>query len=339
MLTTHYVGLDIHKKTITFCVRQADGTIVQEGTLAANCQALDDWLARVPQPWIAGMEATMFTSWVYDHLMKYSQEVKVAHPAMLKAISAGKKKNDRVDAQKISDLLRCNYFPECYLASREIRDRRRVLRYRNLLVRQSVQAKNRISSMLMETGVPYNKQKLHGRRYFDQLLEDQANAMPSCMPELLRLSRSNIDALGRMNKQLLAALKADHTLAARVERLMTVPGVGQVLSLTWALEMGDISRFPSVKDAISYCGLCGAEQSSGGKTQRSPLSKQRNKHLQTTLIEAAKVAPRWSPELALVYEREKQKANRNRGTLAVARRWWPICLLWTAVSETSNRNH
>ena len=252
MVTTHYVGLDIHKKTISFCVRQADGTILQEGTLVANCQALDDWLPRVPQPWVAGMEATMFTSWVYDHLTKYSPEVKVAHPAMLKAISAGKKKNDRVDAQKISDLLRCNYFPECYLASREIRDRRRVLRYRNLLVRQSIQTKNRISSMLMETGISYNKQKLHRRRYFDQLLEDQANAMPSCMPELLRLSRLNIDALGRMNKQLLDALKSDHTLAARVQRLMTIPGVGQVLSLTWALEMGDIAPFPSVKDAISY---------------------------------------------------------------------------------------
>ena len=101
---------------------------------------------------------------------------------------------------------------------------------------------------------------------------------------------------------------------------MTIPGVGQVLSLTWALEVGDINRFRSVKDAISYCGLCGAEQSSGGKTQRSPFSKQRNKHLQTTLIEAAKVATRWHPELALLYEREKQKANRNRGTLAVARK-------------------
>ncbi|MBV9502728.1 MAG: hypothetical protein JO138_25430 [Acidobacteriaceae bacterium] len=85
------------------------------------------WLPRVPQPWIAGMEAMMFTGWVYDHLMKYSPQVRVAHPAMLKAISAGKKKNDRVDAQKISDLLRYNYFPECYMASREIRDRRRVL--------------------------------------------------------------------------------------------------------------------------------------------------------------------------------------------------------------------
>jgi transposase len=266
------------------------------------------------------MEATMFTGWVYDHLMKHSPQVKVAHPAMLKAISAGKKKNDRVDAQKIFDLLRCNYFPECHMASREIRDRRRVLRYRKLLVHQSVQMKNRIGSMLMETGISYNKQKLHRRRYFNHLLEDQANAMPSSMPELLRLSRFTIDALSRMNKQLLEALRTDQTRAARVQRLMTIPGVGPVLSLTWALEMGDIARFPSVKDAISYCGLCGAEQSSGGKTQRSPLSKQRNKHLQTTLIEAAKVAPRWNPEWALVYEREKRKGNRNRGTLAVARK-------------------
>lgn len=320
MLTTHYVGLDIHKKTISFCVRQSDGTILQEGTVAANCQALDEWLPRIPQPWIAGMEATMFTGWVYDHLLQYSGQVKVAHPAMLKAISAGKKKNDRVDAQKISDLLRCNYFPECHVASREIRDRRRVLRYRNLIVRQSVQMKNRVGSMLMETGILYNKQKLHQRRYFSQLLRDQANAMPNSMPELLRLSRLTIDGLGLMNKQLLQALHTDQVLADRVQRLMTIPGVGQVLSLTWALEMGDITRFRSVKDAISYCGLCGAEQSSGGKTQRSPISKQRNKHLQTTLIEAAKVATRWHPELALLYEREKQKANRNRGTLAVARK-------------------
>lgn len=86
---------------------------------------------------------------------------------MLKAISAGKKKNDRVDAQKISDLLRCNYFPECHIVSREIRDRRRVSRYHNLLVRQNVQMKSCIGGMLMETGRLYNKQKLHQRRYFD----------------------------------------------------------------------------------------------------------------------------------------------------------------------------
>lgn len=149
----------------------------------------------------------------------------------------------------------------------------------------------------------------------------------------MRLSRSNIDGLGQMNKRLPEALHTDPTLAARVQRLMTIPGVGQVRSLTWALEMGDIARFPSVKDAISYCGLCGAEQRSGGKTQRSPISKQRNKHLQTALIEAAKVATRWHPELALIYEREKQKANRNR----VVPRAWPFlrkCLLTKTLFHT-----
>jgi len=64
--------------------------------------------------------------------------------------------------------------------------------------------------------------------------------------------------------------------------------------LTWALEIGDVQRFSSIKKAISYCGLCGAEKSSGNVVQRTPLSKQRNQHLQTTLIEAAKMAPQQS---------------------------------------------
>jgi transposase len=81
-----------------------------------------------------------------------------------------------------------------------------------------------------------------------------------------------------------------------------------------------VSRFRSVKQAISYCGLCGAEKSSADKVMRTPLSKQRNKHLQRVLVEAAKVAPRQSPELALLHEGELQKGNANRATLAVARK-------------------
>ena len=117
--------------------------------------------------------------------------VKVAHPAMLQAIAAGKKKNDRVDARKIADLLRCDYFPECHMASREIRDRRRVLRYRNLLVRQAVQKKNKVSGLLMEAGVPYNQQKVHQKKYFAELLQEQKKEMPpSTMRKLLVAARS-----------------------------------------------------------------------------------------------------------------------------------------------------
>jgi transposase len=240
--------MDIHKKTISYCIRQSDGTIVEEDTLAATRAALDIWMSGVPTPCIAGMEATMFTGWVYDHLTDRSGSVKIAHPAMLKAITASKKKNDHVDARKISDLLRCNYFPECHIASREIRDRRRILRYRNLMVRQNVQMKNRVSGMLMKTGISYKKQKLHRKGYFGQLIDEQRDTMPESLPALLRLSRITIENLTRMDRQLVRALQTDDVLAARVARLQTIPGAGSILALTWALETGDVSRFRSVKE-------------------------------------------------------------------------------------------
>ncbi len=84
----------------------------------------------------------------------------------------------------------------------------------------------------------------------------------------------------------------------RVERLKTIPGVGVILALTWALEIGEVQRFGSIRRAMSYCGLCSAQRESAGKPQRGPISKQRNAQLQTILIEAAKLAPRWNPELA-----------------------------------------
>ena len=101
---------------------------------------------------------------------------------------------------------------------------------------------------------------------------------------------------------------------------MSIPAVGPITALTWALEVGDVQRFSSIKKAISYCGLCSAEKSSADVLKRSPLSKQRNRHLQTVLIEAAKMAPRNSAALALLYDREKRNHNANRATLAVARK-------------------
>jgi transposase len=123
-----------------------------------------------------------------------------------------------------------------------------------------------------------------------------------------------------MEAALIHSLQQDRLLAERVERLMSIPGVGPITALTWALEMAEVQRFSSIKKAVSYCGLCGDQHSSADRVQRTPLSKQRNKHLQNTLIEAAKMAPRYSPTLALLYDKERQKGNANRATLAVARK-------------------
>ena len=137
---------------------------------------------------------------------------------------------------------------------------------------------------------------------------------------LLKLSRETINRSQKLDYALVSSLERDPMLAERLERLRTVPEVGPITALTWVLEIGDVARFQSIKQAISYCGLCGAEKSSADKVMRTPISKQRNKHIQQVLVEAAKLAPRQSHELALIYEKEKQRGNRNRATLAVARK-------------------
>jgi transposase len=156
----YYIGLDVHKRTISYCVKDATGHVHQEGKIGSTRRELDAWIKTLPQPRTIAMEATIFTGWIYDHLLPQAEKVKVAHPLMLRAIAAAKKKNDKIDAGKIADCLRCDFLPECHMASTEIRDRRRTLRYRNLVLKQMIQMKNRISGLLMETGVSYNKQRL-----------------------------------------------------------------------------------------------------------------------------------------------------------------------------------
>src|ERR1700689_884107 len=143
-----YIGLDVHKKTISFCVKDAAGHVHREGKTGSTRRELDAWIGTLPQPRTIAMEATIFTGWIYDHLAPHASAIKVAHPLMLRAIAAAKKKNDTIDASKIADCLRCDFLPECHMASTEIRNRRRVLRYRHLLVRQTSAITQKRPSMI-----------------------------------------------------------------------------------------------------------------------------------------------------------------------------------------------
>ena len=319
MESIDYIGLDVHKKSITYCIKTASGRVRAEGTIPATKQELTEWATGLRRPWVGALEATLFTGWVYDQLLPYARRLRVGHAARLRFIAASKKKNDRVDAGKLADLLRCDLFPDCYMAPKLMRDLRRMLRFRNTIVAQAVRMKNKMAGLLMEVGEPFNKRKLHGQRYFAELL-DSLQEVPDSVIELLQMSRGMLEMFQGAQRQLVQALREHEQLRERVRRLMSIRGVGEVTALTWALEVCDPHRFGSVRQAVSYCGLCSAQDNSGGVEHRGPISKQRNKHLQSMLIEAAKLAPRWNPELAAVHERELQRGNRNRATLAVARR-------------------
>lgn len=319
MTISHYIGFDVHKKSVSYCVKAADGTIIEEGKLRATHLALREWAGKRREPWHGAMEATLFSGWIYDTLKPFAAELQIGNPSMMKAIATAKKKNDRLDARKIADLVRCNLLPVCYVASVEMRELRRLLRYRNTVVAHAVRTKNKMSGLLMEVGAEYSKQRLHGKKYFTELM-GQLEEVPESVKDMLKLSRSALEMFETTQRQLLDRLQKEPLLAKRVELLRSIGGVGEVTALTWALETSDPRRFPSMGDAMSYCGLTSALVSSADKQRRGPISKQRNRHLQTVLIEAAKLAPRWNQQLAEIHERELKRGNRNRATLAVARK-------------------
>lgn len=315
----HYVGLDVHKKSVSFCVKLADGTILEEGKIPSRRQDLEQWAKQRVAPWHGAMEATIFSGWIYDALKPHAAVLEMGHPSMMKAIGAAKKKNDRLDARKMADMVRCNLLPSCYVGPAEMRDLRRMLRYRTKVIQHAVQAKTQMSGMLMEVGAEYSKDKLHSKEYFTRLLSELSE-VPESVKDLLQMSRCELETLEVSQRNILNCLQKSPLLGKRVKLLQTIPGVGEVTSLTWALEIMDVRRIPSIGDAVSYCGLTSALNSSAGKEQRGPLSKQRNAHLQHVLIEAAKLAPRWNQQLAEVYAKELKVGNANQATLAVARK-------------------
>lgn len=334
---SYYVGLDVHRKTIGYCVKQSDGRMVREGTIPANREALSLWARSFDRPWCGGLEATICSHWIYRHPKPYAAELHMGQPAKLKAITAGKRKTDRLDpkgcsqstsaaggrtgldARTLADLLRCDLFPRCYVIPPEYEALRRQLRYRALLVRTGVLFKNKTAGLSIEEGIGYDTARLHRKKYFAQLLETAPELSPE-LKRLLGIDRQEIETLRRIDRSMVALLLTDPLLAERIARLRSIAGVGEITALTWALETGEPTRFPNAQHAIGYCGLCAALRESAEVQKRGPLSKQRNRFLQTTSIEAAHLAPHFNETLRTIYEAACRKGSRQRATLEVARR-------------------
>ena len=70
----YYIGLDVHKKTISYCVKDAAGKIHSEGKIGSTRRELDAWIKTLPQPRTIAMEATIFTGWIYDHLLPHAEK-------------------------------------------------------------------------------------------------------------------------------------------------------------------------------------------------------------------------------------------------------------------------
>lgn len=163
-MNIQYVGIDYHTKFATATKMDRDGNILGKGKIMNNKRDIRDYLSALPANSQVVLEATnnwyAFMEWSHDLPI----DVKLAHPLKLKAIAQARIKTDTVDSKILADLLRSNFIPESYIAPKEIRDTRELIRYRTTLVRIRTQFITRIHAVLFKVGEQITATDVTGKK-------------------------------------------------------------------------------------------------------------------------------------------------------------------------------
>jgi transposase len=307
-----YVGLDLSRKRLDFCLIDHDGTEVEIGAAAPDGDGLNGLarrLARHGQPIQAAIESMNGARFVHDQLERAGWQVEIADAQKVKGIAPLACKTDRIDARVLAELARRDLVPAIWLPDLSVRAERERARWRLHLVRHRSSLKQRVHAVLLAQGRPCPVSDLFGVRG-RALLEHLALPEPwastvAASVRLLDQLESEIDACERE----LRRLGADHRY---VPLLLSVPGIGWVLAYTIAAEIGDINRFSAPAKLAGYSGLCPRVYQSGSCDRRGALSKHGPKYLRWALVEAALHARR-HPAYQERYERTKRRLGKQRG--------------------------
>lgn len=317
-----YVGVDYHRKYSYLTVMNQTGKIVKQGQVDNKKELVSQFLsdARCNGNSSAVLEATRNWTVMHDWLEEMVDEVHLAHPLKVKAIAEAKIKTDKIDAKVLANLLRTDLLPEAYIARKEAREVRSVLRQRMFLIRLRVMVKNRIAGMLDRYPELREAQPIQevfgtkGKAWLRQIAVKETDR------RLLDEDLCLLDELDRhieRTESLVEELARDDW---RVQLLETVPGIGKFFSVLIAYEIDDIGRFAHEKKFFSYMGLIPSTYSSGGRTFHGRLTKQGNKYLRWAFVEAVWPAVRKDAELRSYYEGIKERKGVNPAKVATARR-------------------
>lgn len=217
------------------------------------------------------LESTGNWAFIYDTLEPYVSELILAHSKEVKAIAHARVKSDEIDADTLFHLLRADLIPTAYIPPREVRDRRDWLRSRTAIVRMGTQLKNRIHALLAKNGLTSPVSDLFGqagREWLDGV--ELCSVHRQILDRYLRL----LDALEAESKATNAQVAREARAEPRARLLMTIPGVGPLTALLILAETGDIKRFHSHRQLVSYAGLAPQVRSSGGRTWLGSITKE-----------------------------------------------------------------
>jgi transposase len=243
-------------------------------------------------------------------------EIHLAHPLRTRAIAAARVKTDAVDAKTLAHLLRADLLPEAYVAPRELRDLRELLRHRIALTGIRSALKNRVHAILAKHGITRQHSDLFGkggREFLDapQLREASRRRLDSLIALIDDFDRE-IEATSREIEQ---RAKADD----RIEVLMQIRGVGRYTAMLIIAEVGDIRRFPDARHLCAWAGLSPTVRSSDGKARLGRISRQGSPALRWALVEAAQKCTTGGGPLRENFERIAKRRGRKIAKVAVAR--------------------
>jgi transposase len=308
------VGIDLHRKRSHIAALDETGAQLLSRRIVNDPQTFLALLEDLGECRIA-LEATYGWEWLADVLQDAGYELHLAHPMRTKAIASARVKTDAVDARTLAHLLRADLLPEAYIAPRELRDLRDLLRHRVALTRMRTALKNRVSAILAKHGIaaPYSDMFGVGGTQF--LAELELHESPR------RRLDSHLALIADFTREIDARAKADPYVAV----LCQIRGVGRYIAMLIIAEVGDIDRFQTARRLCSWAGLTPTVRSSDGRARLGHISRQGSPPLRWALVEAAQHAARGGGPLRADYERIAKRRGKAVAKVAVARKILTLC--------------
>jgi transposase len=304
-------GIDLHARQMYVCLMDRAGKKLVHTNIRNNDF---NFFLKLVAPYRHDLtvcaECMFGWYWLADACAEANIHFVLAHALYLKAIHGGKNKNDRIDSEKLAHLLRSNLIPPGYVYPADQRPLRALLRQRLNFVWQRSELQSRIQSQQLAYNRP--TQTASNRDRWEQSLRahEPDPVRQLALQNNLALIRhfdGQITAVeGQLQKLTQAQAGRDYTL------LQTVAGVGEHLGLTLLYEIGDITRFPTVKNFLSYCRLVKGTVASAGKIKGLRGAKLGNPYLRWAFGEAAIIAKRDHALIGPLYQRLEARMNGNK---------------------------
>lgn len=311
-----YLGIDLHTRNMTICAVSSNRKQIGEWKLANDTALLDNLLLKIGLPVKAVVEATSSWYWLADWAAGRNVELVLAHAKMLKAIAYAKVKTDSIDAHTLAQLLATDLIPKAHMVMGAQRELRELLRARLRMVWRRTKVQDSLYNLFFKYNVPIPKYPFRDlNRLEDHLtghLPEAAGLEASLQIDQFRLLENQVH---KIEKQ----IDAHGPDYPDYEQISQVPGIGKVSSWSILAEIGDVSRFKSDKNYVSYCRLVPGAADSGGKRRHKSRNKDGNKYLKIAFTQAAVAAISFYPSIRAFYNKIRKRSGKHVARTVVAK--------------------